>query len=70
LSTDHFSSGEYVPDPESDATAVIEGFFRHLSAASRELSADLVAEIRRRHEELTRRRPRRSSTNPPATTCA
>jgi hypothetical protein len=50
------ADGGYVPDPERDTAAVIDGFFAHLTAALRERSVpdDLAARMRTRLEELER----------------
>ncbi|MFD9902953.1 L-2-amino-thiazoline-4-carboxylic acid hydrolase [Streptomyces sp. NPDC059063] len=49
MTTDH-----YVPDPEADTAAVIDGFFGHIAATLRELpDSGLLAAMRARHEELT-----------------
>jgi hypothetical protein len=50
----HLAEGNYVPDPDRDTTAVIDGFFAHIAVMLRErsLPADLVAAIRARQEEL------------------
>ena len=50
------ADGGYVPDPERDTAAVIDGFFAHLTAALGEppLPEDLAAGMRTRLEELER----------------
>lgn len=45
MTTDH-----YVPDPEAETTAIIDGFFEHLRAQG--TVADVLAAIRTRHTEL------------------
>lgn len=40
----------YVPDPEADTAAVVDGFFNHIAATFRD--RDLLAAMRARHEEL------------------
>ena len=56
MATDQFrlAEGNYVPDPDRDTAAVIDGFFAHIAAILRErsLPVDLVAAIRARQEEL------------------
>jgi hypothetical protein len=45
MTTDH-----YVPDPDADTAALIEGFYDHL--ASRGIADEVLAAVRLRHEEL------------------
>jgi hypothetical protein len=56
MATDQFkpAADGYVPDPERDTAAVIDGFFAHLTATmrARSLPADLVDAIRARHVDL------------------
>ncbi|GLY63631.1 L-2-amino-thiazoline-4-carboxylic acid hydrolase [Amycolatopsis taiwanensis] len=50
------STDRFLPDPEGDAAAVIDGFFGHLAATLRERELpeeELLAAMRARHEELT-----------------
>ncbi|WP_049556369.1 L-2-amino-thiazoline-4-carboxylic acid hydrolase [Nonomuraea sp. SBT364] len=56
MSTDQFglADGDYVPDPERDTAALIDGFFDHISTAVRKhaLPGGLVTMMRARHAEL------------------
>lgn len=56
MTTDQFGLGaeNYLPDPDRDTTAIIEGFFEGIAATIREhgLPDALLPEIRKRHEEL------------------
>src|SRR5438477_4520896 len=56
MTTDPFGAadGGYIPDPDRDTTALIDGFFGHIAATLREhsLPGDLLAAMRARHEEL------------------
>ncbi|SEG73778.1 L-2-amino-thiazoline-4-carboxylic acid hydrolase [Thermomonospora echinospora] len=56
MPTDRFglSGGDYVPDPERETAALVEGFFEHITAALRAhaLPEGLVAVMRTRHERL------------------
>jgi L-2-amino-thiazoline-4-carboxylic acid hydrolase len=56
MSTDQFglAGGDYVPDPERETAALVDGFFGHITAALREhaLPENLAAAMRSRHEEL------------------
>jgi hypothetical protein len=56
MTTDQFglAEGGYVPDPDRDTAALIDGFFDHIAATLREQSLpdDLLAAMRARHEEL------------------
>ncbi|MFI0468526.1 L-2-amino-thiazoline-4-carboxylic acid hydrolase [Saccharopolyspora sp. 5N102] len=56
MTTDEFglAAGDYVPDPARDTAVLLDGFFGHLAETIREhsLPADLVADIRLRHEAL------------------
>ncbi|MGY0061308.1 L-2-amino-thiazoline-4-carboxylic acid hydrolase [Streptomyces sp. LZ34] len=56
MTTDQFgmTDGDYVPDPERDTAMLVDGFFDHISATSREqaLPGDLVSAMRERHAAL------------------
>jgi hypothetical protein len=56
MATDPFGAagGGYIPDPDRDTAALIDGFFDHIAAALREhsLPGGLLAAMRARHEEL------------------
>ncbi|MFI6291393.1 L-2-amino-thiazoline-4-carboxylic acid hydrolase [Nonomuraea sp. NPDC050790] len=57
MSTDQFglADGDYVPDPDRDTAVLIDGFYDHIRAVSREqaLPGDLlVTAMRARHAEL------------------
>ncbi|WP_067539921.1 L-2-amino-thiazoline-4-carboxylic acid hydrolase [Nocardia crassostreae] len=56
MPTDHYdlSGDAYIPDPERDATAVVDGFFAHLEAALDARGIDnLIPEMRTRLPEST-----------------
>ncbi|WP_194820396.1 L-2-amino-thiazoline-4-carboxylic acid hydrolase [Nocardia sp. XZ_19_385] len=54
MHTDQFglAGDDYTPDPETDSTAIVDGFFDHIAAARPDLPADLVAEMRSQLKEL------------------
>ncbi|HEY8481120.1 MAG TPA: L-2-amino-thiazoline-4-carboxylic acid hydrolase [Spirillospora sp.] len=45
------TADHYVPDPEAETTALIDGFFDHLATTLGD--SDVMAAMRARHEELT-----------------
>lgn len=51
MPTDRFElAGDYVPDPEREITALLDGFFGFFAAHG--ISAELIGAMRARHEEL------------------
>ncbi|MFC6090753.1 L-2-amino-thiazoline-4-carboxylic acid hydrolase [Saccharothrix lopnurensis] len=54
MTTDHPTQDHYVPDPDADTAAVVDGVLAHLAAVTRErgLPDDLPAAVRERHGRL------------------